>query len=161
MSVAGFQEAYDNAVQVLINDALMARVASPVGLFLLKLVAWKDRHDSQPGKDAPDIAYVLHHSPTLIGVTNLFEEHFEIVESADYDLDLAAAQLLGRQISAIASQRTRTHVRELLEQELKEEMESKLVREVAKSLVPAGETRIFDLLSQVMAGLAESGSQRA
>ena len=158
MSVAGFQEAYDNAVQVLVNDILMVRVVSPVGLLLLKLVAWEDRHNTQPGKDAADIAYVLYHSSNLFGEKNLFEEHFEIVESAGYDLDLAAARLLGRKISAIASQTTRTHVHELLEQELKEEIESKLVREVAKSLVPAEEARTFHLLSEVMAGLAESGS---
>jgi len=48
MSVAGFQEAYDNAVQVLVNDTLMVRVVSPVGLLLLKLVAWGERHNIQP-----------------------------------------------------------------------------------------------------------------
>lgn len=160
MSVAGFQEAYDNAVQVLVNDTLMVRVVSPVGLLLLKLVAWRDRHNTQPGKDAADIAYVLHHGPALFGETNLFEEHFEIVESVGYDLDLAAARLLGQKMGAIASQRTGNHVHELLEQELNSGIESKLVQEVTKSLVPAEETRTFDLLSQVLAGLVESGSQR-
>ena len=161
MSVAGFQEAYDNAVQVLVNDTLMVRVVSPVGLLLLKLMAWKDRHDTRPGRDAPDIAYVLRHSPTLIGETNLFEEHFEIVESTGYDLELAGARLLGQKMNIIASQRTRKHVRELLEEELNKDIDSKLVREVAKSSVPAEETRGFELLSQVIAGLAESGSQMA
>jgi predicted nucleotidyltransferase len=160
MSVVGYQEAYDNAVQVLVNDTLMVRVVSPVGLLLLKLVAWKDRHNTQPRKDAADIAYLLRHGPGLFGEKNLFDEHFEIVESAGYDLALAAARLLGQKIGAIASRRTRTHVHELLEEELKREIESKLVREVAKSLVLAEETKTFDLLSQVMAGLAESGNQR-
>ena len=160
MSVAGYQEAYDNAVQVLVNDTLMVRVVSPVGLLLLKLVAWKDRHNTQPGKDAADIAYVLHHGSSLFGEKNLFEEHFEIVESAGYDLDLAAARLLGVKMGAIASKSTRRYVSGLLDQELNKEIESKLVREVAKKLVPAEETRTFVLLSQVLAGLAESGSQR-
>ncbi len=160
MSVAGFQEAYENAVQVLVNDKLMVRVVSPVGLLLLKLVAWQDRHNTKPGKDAPDIAYILHHGATLFGETNLFEEHFEIVESVGYDLDLAAGHLLGLKIGAIASQTTRKRVSELLDQELNSGIESKLVREVARSLVPAEETRIYELLSQVRAGLAESRSQR-
>ena len=160
MSVAGFQEAYENAVQVLVNDKLMVRVVSPVGLLLLKLVAWGGRHNVQPHKDAADIAYVLRHSPTLFGETNLFEEHFEIVESAGYDLELATARLLGLKMGAIASQATRKRVSELLEQELNNGIESKLVREVAESLVPAEETRIYELLSQARAGLAESRSQR-
>ncbi|MBI3000693.1 MAG: hypothetical protein HYY46_19910 [Deltaproteobacteria bacterium] len=159
MSVAGFQEAYDNAVSVLVNDTLVVRVVSPVGLFLLKLVAWGERHNIQPRKDAADIAYVLRHSPTLFGATNLFEEHFEIVESAGYDLELAAARLLGQKMSALASERTRKHVRKLLEQELNNGIESKLVREVAESLVPAEGTRTYELLSQIMIGLAESRGQ--
>lgn len=160
MSVMGFQEAYDNAAQVLVNEALMVRVVSPVGLLLLKVAAWKDRHNTQPGKDAPDIAYLLHHGSSLFGDKNLFDEHFEIVESTGYDLNLAAARLLGRQMGAIALPRTRTHVHNLLEQELKREIDSKLVREVAKYLVPPEETRTFDLLGQVMTGLAESGNRR-
>lgn len=63
-------------------------------------------------------------------------------------------------MGAIALPRTRTHVHNLLEQELKREIDSKLVREVAKYLVPPEETRTFDLLSQVMTGLAESGNRR-
>ena len=159
MSVAGFQEAYDNAVQVLVNDTLMVRVVSPVGLLLLKLVAWGERHNIQPRKDAADIAYVLRHSPALFGETSLFEEHFEIVESAGYDLELAAARLLGQKMSALASERTRKHVCKLLEQELNNGIESKLVRQVAESLVPAERTRTYELLSQIMIGLAESRSQ--
>lgn len=160
MSVAGFQEAFDNAAQVLVNEALMVRVVSPVGLLLLKLAAWKDRHNTQPGRDASDIAYLLRHGSSLFGDKNLFDEHFEIVESTGYDLNLAAARVLGRQMGAIALPRTRTHVHMLLEQELKMEIDSKLVREVAKYLVPPEETRTFDLLSQVMTGLAESGNRR-
>lgn len=71
MNVVGFQEAYDNAAQVLVNDALMVRVVSPVGLLLLKLAAWKDRHDTQPGRDAADIAYLLHHGSSLFADKNL------------------------------------------------------------------------------------------
>jgi predicted nucleotidyltransferase len=160
MNVVGFQEAYDNAAQVLVNDTLTVRVVSPAGLLLLKLAAWKDRHDTQPGRDAADIAYLLHHGSRLFGDTNLFDEHFEIVESTGYDLDLAAARIFGRQMGVIALPRTRTHVHKLLEQELEMGIESKLVREVGKYLVPSEEIRALDLLSQVMTGLAESGKKR-
>jgi len=62
-------------------------------------------------------------------------------------------------MSALASERTRKHVCKLLEQELNNGIESKLVRQVAESLVPAERTRTYELLSQIMIGLAESRSQ--
>ena len=155
MSVAGFREACDDAVSVFVNDSLVVPVVSPVGLFLLKLVAWGERHNTQPRKDAADIAYVLRHSPTLLGETNLFEEHFETVEAAGYDLELAAARLLGRKLSNLALPATGKHVRELLDRELTNGIESKLIHEVSESLAPAGEGRALVLLRQVMAGLTE------
>lgn len=153
MSVAGFREACDDAVPVLVNDTLMAHVVSPVGLILLKLVAWGERHNTQPRKDAADIAYVLRHSSTLLGETNLFEEHFETVESAGYDLGLAAARLMGCKVNIVASVSTGEYVRRLLELELKNGIESILVREVAEALAPNGEDRTHALLSQFMTGL--------
>ncbi len=98
---------------------------------------------------------MLRHSSTLLGETNLFEEHFETVESAGYDLGLAAARLMGRKVNIVASVSTGEYVRRLLELELKNGIESKLVREVAEALAPAGEGRALVLLRQVMAGLTE------
>jgi predicted nucleotidyltransferase len=161
MNVAGFQEAYVNAVQVLVNDTLMVRVVSPVGLLLLKLVAWEDRKISQPGKDATDIAYVLRQGPTLIGEENLYGEYFDTATATGFDLELAAARALGRKLRDLTFCPTGDHVRKILQRELADGIESKLAREVAKSMVPPDETRSFDLLSQVMAGLAESGSKTA
>ncbi len=155
MTVAGFREACDHAVTVLVNDTLVVYVVSPVGLILLKLVAWGDRHNIEPRKDAADIAYVLRHNQTLIGETTLFDEHFEIVEAAGYDLELAASRLLGRDMRNIVSLTTREHVRKLLERELTNGIESKLVREVSESLAPAGELRAHALLSHVLAELSD------
>ncbi len=47
MNVIGFREAYADVVDVMI-DGLKVPVISPVGLVLLKLVAWSDRHWTHP-----------------------------------------------------------------------------------------------------------------
>ena len=155
MNVAGFREACDDAVPVLVNDTLVVHVVSPVGLLLLKLVAWEDRHTTQPGKDAADIAYVLRHSPTFLGEDTLYKEHFDMVTASGFDLELVAARALGRKLSNLVLEPTSQHVRKLLERELTNGIESKLVREVSESLAPAGEIRAHALLSQVLAGLSD------
>ncbi len=155
MNVAGFREACDDAVPVLVNDTLVVHVVSPVGLLLLKLVAWEDRHTTQPGKDAADIAYVLHHGPTLLGEETIYDEHFDMVTATGFDLELAGARGLGRKLSNLVLEPTSQHVRKLLERELTNGIESKLVREVSESLAPAGEIRAHALLSQVLAGLSD------
>ncbi len=152
MSVAGFREACDDAIAVLVNDTLVVHVASPVGLLLLKLVAWEDRHTIQPGKDAADIAYVLRHGPTLLGEDTLYEEHFDMVTATGFDLELAAARGLGRQLRHLGSRQTSEHVQAILERELADGIESKLVREISNSLVPADERRALALLGEVKAG---------
>ena len=152
MSVAGFREACDDAIPVLVNDTLVVNVASPIGLLLLKLVAWEDRKITQPGKDAADIAYVLRHGQTLIGEETLYGEYFDMATATGFDLELAAARGLGRKLRDLASRPTGDHVRKVLERELADGIDSKLVREVSRSFVPADESRALALLGEVKAG---------
>jgi len=152
MSVAGFCEACDDAVQVLVNDTLVVPVVSPIGLLLLKLVAWEDRKITQPGKDAADIAYVLRHGPTLIGEETLYGEYFDMATATGFDLELAAARGLGRKLRDLASRPTSEHIRKILERELADGIDSQLVREVSNSLVPTDESRALALLGEVKSG---------
>ena len=61
MDVAGFQEAHQSAIQVLIQQdpPIQIPVASPQGLALLKIIAWDDRDHDLRAKDAKDLAYLL------------------------------------------------------------------------------------------------------
>lgn len=154
MSVVGFRDAYADAVRVSVGD-LAVPIVSPVGLVLLKLVAWKERHHSTPRRDAADIAYVLRHFSSLLTEKVLFDEHFNCVEAANYDLDLAASRVLGEKVAKVASKHTREYLRELLEHELAAGTDSRLVREVAEYLPGAGEQRAFELLQNLKAGLNE------
>ncbi len=57
MSVLGFPEALESALQVQISQSpdVVTPVASPAGICLLKLIAWLDRVIEKRGKDASDI----------------------------------------------------------------------------------------------------------
>jgi len=94
MSVMGFREAYAEAVEAL-ADEIVVPVVSPVGLMLLKLVAWTHRRYTQPKKDAADIAHLLRHFSAILTEKVMFDQHYASIEAATFDLDVAACWVLG------------------------------------------------------------------
>lgn len=154
MSVIGFREAYADTVSVKL-DGLNVPVISPVGLVLLKLVAWSERHRAQPRKDAADLAYVLRHFGAILTEQALFDEYFDAVEALGFDVDLAASRVLGRKIATLAEQDTRGFVLSLLEGELRHGTDSLLAREISGQLGGENEERAFDLLQSLKEGFVE------
>lgn len=158
MSVIGFREAYAEAVTVSL-DGLSVPVVSPVGLALLKLVAWNERHHAQPKKDAADLAYVLRHFSAILTEKILFEEYFSVVEASGFDMDVAASRVLGNKMAGLAAEDTRAYVLSLLDRELKQGADSKLVREVGEHLAGVGEERGLQLLESLRTGFVETAGK--
>ena len=156
MTVLGFQEAYDAAVRIMVNQRLAVPVATAPAMLLLKIIAWEARHVTSPGRDASDIAYILHYGEKIIGQDSFYEEYAEITEAVDWDLTLASARVFGMQIARLAQPRTRNHLLEILNREISEGEESMLVREVAAGVGTGSNppTAALILLQQVTAGLA-------
>jgi predicted nucleotidyltransferase len=134
-------------------------VVSAEGLVMLKLFAWRDRHLTQPRKDAGDIAYVLLNYPELVGEPVLFEDHLSFVEAADYDLELAAARVLGGKIAGLSSSSTYGMLTVLLDQELAAEEDADLVRDLSAVLVPPNDGRALALIQSLHRGLEEAGGE--
>lgn len=122
MSVLGFQEACDNAELVRMRDepGLDVPVATPVGMVLLKLIAWTDRAKDLRRKDARDIAYLLQSYEKIPEVINAVhdESNAKTLEAYDWDRMQSAAYLLGRRASSIAKENTRVRIRALINEEL-------------------------------------------
>lgn len=79
MSVAGFQEALNNALVATISESptLKINVASPAGMFLLKLISWIERAPSIRGKDVVDIYYIINHYPKIPEITeSLYDDGY-------------------------------------------------------------------------------------
>lgn len=152
MSVRGFREAYADSIAILVNDRLQVPVVSPVGLLLLKLFAWRDRHVSSPGKDAPDIAYILRHFARIESEERLFDEHLEVLEIVDYDIDLAAAHVLGSRIVSVASNLDCEEVVRLLDEEVRRGTDSTLIFQLADKLNESSE-RTLQWVENLVAGL--------
>ena len=103
MSVTGFRECFQDAVQVKICDKpkLSVNVVSLAGLTILKLISWDENGDRRQ-KDASDLFFIIQNYLDTGNLERLFEEAPDIVDSGDYDYDAGSARLLGRDISKIA-----------------------------------------------------------
>lgn len=116
MSVAGFEEASESAIRLQIEDDLVVRVASIPGLTALKLIAW-ERRRNENNKDAADLRHLLRYYGDAGNLDRLYEQEMALLEAAGFDIDLAGAQLLGRDTARLCHQDTRVRIRALLNSE--------------------------------------------
>lgn len=100
MTVLGFKEAEKDLVKVKIDDTMEIDIVSLAGIFILKLVAWKDRHH-KGNKDADDMGFIL------LNYLNIHEEraatrHYdEVYEIENFTITKAGAALLGIDINSL------------------------------------------------------------
>jgi predicted nucleotidyltransferase len=115
MSVLGFAEVYLHAwdVTLIKGPELSAKVASPAGILLLKLIAWTERGHEYQGKDAIDIYYVIKHYSKIPSVVDaLYEQNY--MEAQDYDIIKATAMMLADEVASIAHEKTLTYIKQTL-----------------------------------------------
>lgn len=116
MNVAGFEEALASSIPIQIEENLIVRVASIPGLTLLKLVAWSDRR-RETDKDAADIYRLLMAYADAGNTDRLYENEMDLLEAVGFDLQLAGAELLGRDAAHLCSPSALALIRSVLETE--------------------------------------------
>ncbi len=100
LNVAGFEEAWASSLPVEVEDGFTVRVASVPGLTLLKLIAWADR-GVQTNKDAADLYRLLATYAEAGNFDRLYDQELTLLEAVEFDLELAGAELLGRDVCRI------------------------------------------------------------
>ena len=130
MSVVGFEECYLDSESVLIqtNPPLDIKIASTRGLVLMKLISWKDGFPSR-SRDALDISYIIKNYIEAGNMDRLQSEHADLI-TEQFDFELTGATLLGRDISKIARPATLEYLINMLEEEIKEESNSKFISDL-------------------------------
>ncbi|KWE92840.1 nucleotidyl transferase AbiEii/AbiGii toxin family protein [Burkholderia territorii] len=113
LNVLGFQEAVDSALVVSIAADIAVPVASLPALALLKLLAWKDRRARQ-NSDAYDLLFLLTHFHDAGNRERIWDVAPDLLERHGFQPELAAAALLARDATRIASPPTRDAIRALL-----------------------------------------------
>jgi len=136
MDVTGFEEAFDCAMQVIVREdlELQVPVVSPQGLTLLKLIAWKDRNSDLRTKDAQDITYLLETYQSVAQVTERMYETEGMMEQYGWEIDPASAHLLGIDVAAIASVRTKSQIDWILAGNFEEGQPNHLVEEMCSNI---------------------------
>lgn len=134
MSVLGFEEAEKDLVRVKIDDTIEIDIVSLAGIFILKLVAWKDRHH-KGNKDADDIGFIL------LNYLNIHEEraateHYEdVYEIENFSTTKASAALLGIDVNELLSdnEANKTKLKAIIETEIKSEENSVLFNQIIET----------------------------
>lgn len=105
MSVMGFDETLKDAWLVRITPQTTIKVASPVGVILLKLIAWTERDSFTRRKDIQDIAYIISNYSKIKQVYEVLYQEGHM-ESAGYDEELATTLLIAKQLIKMVAKDT-------------------------------------------------------
>ena len=116
MNVAGFEEALASSIPIHVEENLIVRVASIPGLMILKLVAWSDR-GRETDKDAADIYRLLTAYADAGNTDRLYEHEMDLLEAAGFDVQVAGAELLGRDVAHLCLPSAQALIRSVLETE--------------------------------------------
>lgn len=149
MSVSGFPEIAAATISVSIDNEFDIKVSSLSGFFLLKLMAWKDRH-LYSAKDAYDIALILDHY-IEINEQRAVQEHYDLYEAEPFDQIEASGRLIARDIKVLIGRNkdTMTHLIKILSREIELSQESPLVNQLVKANTKLNPTQVLRILTSI------------
>lgn len=133
MSVWGFPEMADSTISIEIDEEIFIKIASLSGLFILKLVAWKDRY-LFGSKDAYDMALLLTNYLN-INIERAVDEHYDLYEMEEFDPVIAGAKLMARDVKLLIrdNEQTLEYLREILAKEIELSEGSQLINQLVES----------------------------
>ncbi len=153
MRVTGFKDAHKHALTGIIGKGKQIPVASLPGMAVLKIIAWDDRHIEFPTKDAEDLAAILHNYAHAGNTVRLYDKFPEIITDLGGDLEPAGARLLGIDMSAIMSRKTKETVTEILERNTIPEHSDTLVEALCRHLPGSDYERALYMLQNMKKGI--------
>lgn len=95
MSLIGYREARASAVTLGLPDNQQVAMVSLPMLAVLKVLAWIERHYVEPRKDSRDLDSILGNYLKAGNGERLYSEAMHLLDSPDYDYDLAGAWMCG------------------------------------------------------------------
>lgn len=154
MSVLGFHAADESAVKVRIDNETEIKIATLSGIFILKIIAWKDRNQ-RTNKDADDISFILENYLSIHeerAATKYFSEVYEIEA---YSIIKGGAVLLGKDIKELLENHTETveSILEILNEELNKKEESNLINQILETHKALGYEEVLKSIQNISAQL--------
>ena len=155
MSTMGFEETYESAMILRLSDQPVIDVKVPTipGLALMKIISWHDRYPERP-KDAEDLLFLMDHYAEAGNEERLYEKEDEILQMEGFDLTMAGIRLLGRDMAATANDKTGAAVASILNNEIGEQDQYRLVTNMIKG------ARIFGEFNETLEKLKRLARRR-
>ena len=153
VNVARVRYALHAAVLVKIDEMLTARSCLAAGLTILKFMAWLDRR-RENNKDATDLHTLLSSYANAGNIDRLYTDELEVLESVDFDVESAGAQLLGQDVARICEAGCLRSIDRVLQSE---QLTEELITQINQVTDPFEEypNRISVLLDRFRRGLQE------
>ena len=155
MSTVGFREAYASSIDVRLAADLEVKVASLAGLALLKIVACSDRRFE---RDAQDFGLIMRNYLDAGNSGRVYDVVGDCVDLLDeeFDYEMASARILGRDLSRILSEETRSVVESWLSEETNTQAQTFLTAMVRNQANYHGDSDIaLKMLKSLSQGLSE------
>ena len=131
MSVVGYDEAMQIAITLSIKDASVTiKMASLVGLLILKLIAWEERYPERK-KDAIDIRVILKNYIEADNSERLYNDDSDLLDDTDFDYELSGARLIGRDVKKTCQSVTLTKIKQILEAEMDSKVQDRLAYDMS------------------------------
>ena len=150
MSVWGFPEMADAIINIEVDGEFTIKTASLPGLFMLKLVAWNDRHLSG-SKDAYDMVLLLTNYLD-INTERAVEEHYDLYEAEKFDLVIAGARLMAKDIKLLVrkNEKTMRYLIGIISKEIKLAEESPLINQLLESDASLQYEQVLSCLESIL-----------
>ncbi|MHA6279354.1 nucleotidyl transferase AbiEii/AbiGii toxin family protein [Salinimicrobium sp. CAU 1759] len=133
MSVLGFDAAEETSLRVSVDQELEIRIASLSGIFLLKIIAWNDRHNKS-NKDADDIGFILEN---YLGIheERAAVQYYDEIYTEDFTRAKGGATLLGKDVLEIlqAHPPELEAIKKILTDNIKQQEDSKLINQILET----------------------------
>jgi len=133
MPVHGFVKVAKDALEVTVDDSLIIRVASLPGIFILKLIAWHDRHLIHD-RDAEDMAFIISNYLSL-NDQRAVRDHYDIYDRTPFSAFIAGATLMARDMNEVSRDDlpVRERLATILREEINKTLESPMINQMLET----------------------------
>ena len=134
MSVMGFNEVYNYSTLVRLQNSptLEVKITTLPGLAILKLFAWRDSFPNR-SKDAEDLLFIMKNYENAGIFEKLYESELHLLESEDFDNQIAGIVLLGKEMSKICTNQSFGYLRKIINEETSKNSNFNLIRDMLLS----------------------------
>lgn len=131
MSIMGFNEVYNNSTLVRLqnNPSLEVKISTLPGLAILKLFAWRDNFPNR-SKDVEDLLFIMKNYEHAGVFNKLYGPELQLLESEDFDNQIAGIVLLGKEMSKICTNKTIEYLRKIIDEETSENSDYNLIKDI-------------------------------